>query len=272
MRAHREFVVGLLKAANDATTELRTGGDEALLKMGAIHAKIFGEQTAQYWADYFKGRPGTDALGNPVALGGSRVIGLAQEADFFGLKQGSLNVFQGVYGVFGDYDKTFYPTLVTDIPGYTEVVDTSYLSTALQGIAIDAPTATANSVVYTAETRPIKQVVSKKVWKIEFDSGKATIRPESFTELSQIAFQAGMTGLQVQVNGYTDNTGSRDVNQHLSQARAKAISDWLSQVAPNNFPSTRVSAHGFGPDSPVADNATADGRQQNRRVEIVMGE
>ncbi len=71
----------------------------------------------------------------------------------------------------------------------------------------------------------------------------------------------------VQVNGYTDNTGSDAINMPLSQRRANAVADFLKMqgVAAN-----RIIATGYGSANPIASNATAAGREQNRRVEIVL--
>lgn len=71
----------------------------------------------------------------------------------------------------------------------------------------------------------------------------------------------------VQVNGYTDNTGSDAINNPLSVKRANAVADFLKiqGVAAN-----RVIANGYGSANPIASNATAEGREQNRRVEVVL--
>lgn len=71
----------------------------------------------------------------------------------------------------------------------------------------------------------------------------------------------------VQVNGYTDNTGTNAINLPLSQRRANAVADFLKVqgVAAN-----RIIATGYGAANPIASNATAAGREQNRRVEIVL--
>jgi outer membrane protein OmpA-like peptidoglycan-associated protein len=71
----------------------------------------------------------------------------------------------------------------------------------------------------------------------------------------------------VQVEGYTDSVGSDDYNQKLSENRASAVKDFLiSQgVSSNN-----ITSQGFGKNSPVADNGTANGRAQNRRVNMVV--
>jgi OOP family OmpA-OmpF porin len=69
------------------------------------------------------------------------------------------------------------------------------------------------------------------------------------------------------VYGYTDNVGTRDKNMALSQMRAQAVRDYLVN---KGFPQDLVAAQGRGPDEPVTDNSSIEGRAQNRRVEIVV--
>jgi outer membrane protein OmpA-like peptidoglycan-associated protein len=73
--------------------------------------------------------------------------------------------------------------------------------------------------------------------------------------------------LHYKVEGHTDNTGSAAKNQDLSLKRALAVRDYLIS---QGIPASSTDAEGFGASSPVADNATADGRSRNRRVEIVV--
>ena len=99
---------------------------------------------------------------------------------------------------------------------------------------------------------------------VNFDSGKAVIKnPEVLDEVVELLKQnPAMTG---EVRGYTDNTGTLELNRKLSEARAGAVRDYLVKqgIAPE-----RIRAKGFGPAQPVASNDTAEGRAQNRRVEL----
>lgn len=103
---------------------------------------------------------------------------------------------------------------------------------------------------------------------ITFDTNEAYIK-QSFqpvvTSIAKVLTEYDKT--LVYVNGYTDSTGSDAINNPLSQKRANAVADFLSMkgVAAN-----RLKATGLGSSNPIASNATAAGREQNRRVEIVL--
>ena len=101
-----------------------------------------------------------------------------------------------------------------------------------------------------------------------FDTGKFSIKPATQVSLAKVATILQLyPGLKVQVEGYTDSVGSDDYNQKLSENRANAVADFLTQ---NGVPQGNVTAHGYGKSNPVADNGTAAGRQQNRRVNLVV--
>ena len=101
-----------------------------------------------------------------------------------------------------------------------------------------------------------------------FDTGKYSLKPGTQVSLARIAgiFQS-YPGLKIQVEGYTDSVGSDDLNQKLSDNRASTTKDFLIKqgVSIDN-----ISAAGYGKADPVADNTTAAGRAQNRRVDLVV--
>jgi OOP family OmpA-OmpF porin len=91
-------------------------------------------------------------------------------------------------------------------------------------------------------------------------------KPASDGVLQQVAaLLAKDTALKIEVQGHTDNVGGDTYNQTLSEARARAVSDWLTQ---HGVAAPRLSAHGYGKTKPVADNNNDEGRAKNRRVEI----
>jgi len=101
-----------------------------------------------------------------------------------------------------------------------------------------------------------------------FDTGKYSLKPGAREKLAKVAgILIAYPGLNIEVGGYTDNVGGDQMNQTLSENRASAVRDYLVQqgVATNS-----VTAKGFGNTSAVASNDNAAGRQQNRRVELVV--
>ncbi len=104
------------------------------------------------------------------------------------------------------------------------------------------------------------------LYGIHFDTDKATLRPESTTVLEQVlALLQERTDLQVVIAGHTDAEGDDAHNLALSQRRAKAVVDWLTG---HGITATRMRAEGHGESTPIASNATQEGRALNRRVEI----
>ena len=103
---------------------------------------------------------------------------------------------------------------------------------------------------------------------ILFDSGSDRIRPESTPTLMAVAqMLADNPGLRLAIEGHTDNQGVATANQTLSEKRSAAVKAWLS--ARNKDLAGRLETAGFGQTKPVASNDTTEGRQANRRVEIV---
>jgi outer membrane protein OmpA-like peptidoglycan-associated protein len=102
-----------------------------------------------------------------------------------------------------------------------------------------------------------------------FDTGKARLRPEAQAALEKVAIVlAQFPGASVEINGHTDSKGGQEMNLNLSEKRAVAVSEFLkkrSELAGINF-----TTNGFGESKPIAPNDTPEGRQQNRRVEIVV--
>jgi outer membrane protein OmpA-like peptidoglycan-associated protein len=101
-----------------------------------------------------------------------------------------------------------------------------------------------------------------------FDTGKYTLKPGAQVKLAKISgIVLGHPGLQLEVEGHTDSVGTDQFNERLSEQRADTVRAYL--VAQGVSPDT-VTARGFGKTQPVANNNTAAGRQQNRRVELVV--
>ena len=103
---------------------------------------------------------------------------------------------------------------------------------------------------------------------ILFDVDKATLKPDLKTSLAKVAgILSVYQELNVSVEGHTDNTGSAEHNLKLSEQRAKNVLDFLVS---QGIEAARLSSKGYGMTVPVADNATKEGRQKNRRVDLVI--
>jgi outer membrane protein OmpA-like peptidoglycan-associated protein len=101
-----------------------------------------------------------------------------------------------------------------------------------------------------------------------FDTGSYTLKPGAREKLAKISgIVLAHPGLNLQIEGHTDSVGSDDFNQQLSERRADSVRDFLAE---QGVPGSAISARGFGKTQPVASNDTAEGRQRNRRVELVV--
>jgi outer membrane protein OmpA-like peptidoglycan-associated protein len=122
-----------------------------------------------------------------------------------------------------------------------------------------------NSVLQTRDTA--RGLVSQMP-DVLFDLNKATLKPDAKVRLAKVAgIIVAYPDLRLEIDGHTDSTGTLHHNEVLSEQRAAAVRDFLIS---QGVPADSVNAKGFGPNNPVASNATASGRQQNRRVELVV--
>lgn len=104
---------------------------------------------------------------------------------------------------------------------------------------------------------------------IYFDTGSDNLREESIQELDRLYDIMAQSALIIEIGGHTDDVGSDETNMDLSQARAEAV---VNYVIEKGISSDRISARGYGETDPRATNETAEGRQENRRVEVkVLG-
>ena len=101
-----------------------------------------------------------------------------------------------------------------------------------------------------------------------FDTGKATLRPGARERLAKVAgIVLAYPDLHLEIDGHTDNVGSDAYNMRLSEARANVVRDYLAK---QGVPMNNLVSKGFGKTEPIASNANAAGRQQNRRVELIV--
>ncbi len=118
------------------------------------------------------------------------------------------------------------------------------------------------------QTRDTARGLIVNMSDVLFDTGKSTLRPAAREKLAKVAgIVSGHPGLRLDVEGHTDSVGGDDYNQELSERRGQSVQAYLTG---QGMAGSSVSSKGFGKTQPVASNDTAAGRQQNRRVELVI--
>lgn len=136
-----------------------------------------------------------------------------------------------------------------------------------KGVKVDQDGCAPKVVESTAQKAVVAN--TRVALKVQFDTGKSLIKKQYYEELKAVgdALNQDKT-LKGTIEGYTDSVGNDKLNQQLSQRRANAVRDYIIK----NFKvdANRLSAKGYGEANPVADNATAAGRAQNRRIEAVF--
>lgn len=269
MKNNRSTVEGMLQAIFDGSDQIKSVPG-ALHHAAGISSQVYNEKNADasYWEKYFVGAVEKDKQGLTVELGGSTVNNLADNLQIFGLAPGSANLFAATYTVFGDIVVSQYPDLVPSYPKVKDILDLSYIS----ALSNRSGPKTAPEQRSFSASQPVQNVLSRKSWHINFDTGRATFSPSAQGQMDQLLRDLLVAGgTVVEIHGHTDNAGSIEVNQKLSEERAFAVKTWLEQQSSTNFPSGRLRVFAHGPTNPIAQNSTPEGRAQNRRVDIVMG-
>jgi outer membrane protein OmpA-like peptidoglycan-associated protein len=120
--------------------------------------------------------------------------------------------------------------------------------------------------------QPSANIIDRLTLRVNFDVDQAIIRPADKAVLNKmVAFVKKYPDARIEIDGYTDNSGTEAHNRRLSERRAEAVKKYLIMEA--GADRSRISAIGRGESNPVADNKTAEGRFENRRVEIlILGE
>src|SRR5262249_11603649 len=132
-----------------------------------------------------------------------------------------------------------------------------------------APTIPATRMVVTSGKEP-STVPAMGSYRLEFRTGSDRLTPRSAAELRKVViFLKAHPGAHADISGYTDNVGNDAANMKLSEARATTIMRDLERRGVDN---SRLTAKGYGEESPTADNNTAGGPQKNRPVEIELTE
>jgi outer membrane protein OmpA-like peptidoglycan-associated protein len=171
-------------------------------------------------------------------------------------------------------DKKKYYTDPTDSEGYAEVLvpvgqsyDVTYLSLGRREIAATVPVADEPNQSVKLTLRYKRDLPQQPfiLAGVNFDTAKATIRPESFPHLDVVVeFMVHKKNARVEISGHTDNVGNAKANKTLSEKRAQACRNY---IVSKGIDKKRLDAIGFGDERPVAPNDTEEGRQKNRRIE-----
>ncbi len=143
-------------------------------------------------------------------------------------------------------------------------------STPLSGSIVVAESGKFEQTIGILKSDEIKKQLDEKgkaVLYINFDTDKSTLKADGKEAVAEIAKTMDADkDLKISINGYTDNTGSAEHNLKLSQARAETVKEELVR---SGIAADRLSAKGYGQETPIADNSTEEGKAQNRRVELV---
>jgi len=159
-----------------------------------------------------------------------------------------------------------YPSLMPSFLPYEKAVDKSFLLSVIS----NHPELLEGKATETKYASEITSEVSSRSYHIEFETGSAVVRPESYRMLDSIFESAVVAeGLKLGIYGHTDNSGADAVNVPLSEKRAHAVKDYMLV---KGLAANRIETKGYGSARPVADNGTVAGRSRNRRVEIVLGQ
>jgi outer membrane protein OmpA-like peptidoglycan-associated protein len=145
-----------------------------------------------------------------------------------------------------------------------QVKKIGYLLQSLNfNIPDDADKATIEQTILLDKIAVNKSIVLRNIF---FDTGKATLRPESEVEINTLfKLLVDNPDMYIEISGHTDNVGSAASNKKLSQNRAKAV---LDNLVTKGIASSRLKCEGYGFSKPIATNKTAEGRQENRRTEF----
>jgi OOP family OmpA-OmpF porin len=132
------------------------------------------------------------------------------------------------------------------------------------GCALPQPPQVEEKVIITEDDR---RLVRDAIQNLEFDLGKASLAPSSYSSLDKVAGILVSKHFSLKLAGHTDNVGSQDNNMRLSKDRAESVKAYLVSKGANP---SRIEATGYGMTQPIASNKTAEGRQKNRRVEFTL--
>lgn len=183
---------------------------------------------------------------------------------------------QGIVISLTGPDGKVYYTEETDKDGFAEVLvpigqtyDLVYLSLGRRNVAAKVQVKNEPRLNLKLTMRYEREEIQKPfvLDDVQFATGKAVITPDSFARLDALVeYMAHKKTARVEISGHTDNAGKKAANKKLSQQRADALRDYLVS---KGIDASRIKAVGYGDEKPIAPNDTSEGRQKNRRIEVI---
>jgi len=270
---HEEVAENLIIGTAIAGDQIRSFEDVKKFACG-INAKIYKEETEEYWYKYFNGVklpvPGKDGLPDSTNhLGGSRVYNLADMANMVGIMIKGMtdnnDIYGSVYNTFGALQHKYFPD---DLPTYP-TYDKGYNKAVLFNVTQKHPELLKGKANLPSMEGKMTNRIGNKAWHIEFDLNSAEVAASSDADIEAIYQELNTTPeAKALLIGYTDNSGSDAVNTPLSAARAASVKKRLTDrgLEENRFFPTE----GRGSRDAIAPNTTEEGRRQNRRVQISL--
>ena len=182
---------------------------------------------------------------------------------------GTLNALETIYA--DDDESKLIPTFLENCQKYAEIAKLQGETQAIQNHIAEnweKRAATNRTIEAIQQVTKDARGIILSMSDILFDVGRATLKTDLMTSLAKIAgILSVYQQFDVSIEGNTDNTGSEEFNMTLSQQRAENVMNFLVE---QGIAETRLTAKGLGMTMPIADNSTKEGRQKNRRVDLVI--
>ena len=259
---HEKEVTNMLKQTYTACNQIKQY-DRWARKAAECVAKTYNFENGDYWYKMFKGQKGTKG-GLDYNIGGTKVFNYADAMQYFGISDGN-NRYKAVYNQVSMYLTDLNPcgfneTCKDGVVQYEDAVNLYFLKSITD---VDAGT----TQKYDYANNKTK-VMADGQWNINFATASTTIlgSEKELETIYNLLIQAEQTKLKIV--GHTDNVGNSQSNLVLSKGRANSVVDYLVN---RGISRNRIQlVDGKGDTSPIATNATADGKAKNRRVEITL--
>lgn len=266
-KLHEKEVIALLKQTYLACNQMKLYDEWAVAASKAVQQTYDPSNTTpEFWYNMFKGQKMNDN-GVEYNLGGTRVFNFADAQQYYGVAGDMNNRYKSVYEQVGKYltelnPMDFNSSNPDGVVPYENAVNLYFLR------SIDPSTIASGKVEKIDYSQTKSEVMASGHWKINFATGKYEISGSTSTleTIYNLLIQAEEAKLSVV--GHTDNQGNPNSNLLLSKGRAQAVVQYLKN---RGISSDRFQlVDGKGDQEPVGDNNTADGRSQNRRVDITL--